>query len=152
MGKMPAQMVTSGTAMNTGVVTAPTRYDHTPVQYMTRSHHGSSRWNSGQCRLERIIWKCLRAPRAARLVAHTWLPGGARRAGRLACLATGTQHCFRHSVQQAGALAGCEDVAFASLLCSHPYGSFPTKRGRALRQGQRAALAQGSAGLKAAAG
>ena len=65
MGKMPAQMVTSGTAMNTGVVTAPTRYDHTPVQYMMRSHQGSSRWNSGQCLLDRIIWKCLRARRAS---------------------------------------------------------------------------------------
>ena len=64
MGKMPAQMVTSGTAMKTGVVTAPTRYDHTPVQYMMRSHQGSSRWNSGQCWLDRIIWKCLRRSHA----------------------------------------------------------------------------------------
>jgi len=130
MGKMPAQMVTSGTAMNTGVVTAPTRYDHTPVQYITRSHHGSSRWNSGQCRLERIIWKCLRAAHAARLVACTRLHGGPGEAGRLVRLATGTQHPARCStgrwpcrLQERG-----RDL---SLNQSRPWRSYTSRRGRA---------------------
>lgn len=38
-------------------LTAPTTYDHTPVQYMTRCHAGRSVWNSGQCSDESMIWK-----------------------------------------------------------------------------------------------
>ena len=58
MGKTPAQMVTRGMALKTGVVMAPTMYDQTPEQYMMRWNQGRSRWNSGQCSPLNTIWKC----------------------------------------------------------------------------------------------
>lgn len=57
MGKMPAQMVTRGTAMKKGVAMAPTTYDHTPLQYMMRWNQDRRLWNSGQCSLLNTIWK-----------------------------------------------------------------------------------------------
>ena len=58
MGKTPAQIVTRGMALKTGVVMAPTMYDQTPEQYMMRWNQGRSRWNSGQCSPLNTIWKC----------------------------------------------------------------------------------------------
>ena len=57
-GAAPIQMVSSGMSRNVKVVTAPTMYDHTPLQYMTRSNGRSRNWNSGQRRRFRMIWKC----------------------------------------------------------------------------------------------
>ncbi len=57
MGKTPAQMVTRGMALKTGVVMAPTMYDHTPEQYISRWNRLRSFWNSGQCSPLNTIWK-----------------------------------------------------------------------------------------------
>lgn len=43
------------------VVTAPTMYDHTPLQYITRSNARRRNWNNGQRRRFMMIWKCCRA-------------------------------------------------------------------------------------------
>ena len=48
MGKMPPQMVTSGTTMKKGVVMAPTTYAHTPEQYSIFCHRLRPGTKTGQ--------------------------------------------------------------------------------------------------------
>lgn len=57
IGKMPAQMVTRGTAMKKGVAIAPTMYDHTPLQYIMRWKKVRRLWKKGQWSLLSTIWK-----------------------------------------------------------------------------------------------
>lgn len=56
MGNTPAQIVTIGMAMKKGAVIAPTKYDQTPLAYMTRCSGDRPRTKKGQNRLKKS-WK-----------------------------------------------------------------------------------------------